>query len=561
MPNRDPSTGRFLASGAAVLTANADPFKQGLDQSSADLNKWGATTGKQLTSFGSQFRTSFTSMFAGGLGVGAGGAMASFGINAARSFGHQFMDQLNDIGKQSDMAKALGMTTAQFSGVAGLAKSFGEDTKEFIESLVTMGKLGSDAAAGIGEVAGPAFAALNLNAAQFIKLRPDQQFFAMFDALNKVGDGMKRTRLIMNAFGEDGGKLLLPLLSKSGKELRELAKGFEISEEAAKKAAATNEAYKKFSQGMNAAMRDLAVAAAPELTKAFGTLNTALKDNKDLIGDVAAGVGKFASFSAEVADMATSFGKTAKAMQEIKSLKEAESSSWLDDLPQTGREWGQSLAVIEGLGRVPETGHGGLDALVRAVGPAMRAGALLTNGFRWMAGGDMGIDGALDKANGTIKQGLPDRSAPWSQTFGAWGKEFDESVKQIADVGQAFAADWKKAAADVAASKALWEASWISKMDVSSWGGNFSGIGKFLKDIAPANPWHGGITAKEAGPKFADAIEQGSREATQREFASKYGGPWSKGSEAKQQVDELKKLDRKMERLIKAVENNRLMVL
>ena len=100
------------------------------------------------------------------------------------------------------MAKALGLTSEQFTGVAGVAKSVGEETREFLESLVTMGKLATDAAAGVGEVAGPAFEKMGLNAKDFV-------------ALSKVQDPLTKTRLLMNAFGEDGGKYLLPLLLPS----------------------------------------------------------------------------------------------------------------------------------------------------------------------------------------------------------------------------------------------------------------------------------------------------------------------------------------------------------
>ncbi len=136
-------------------------------------------------------------------------------------------------------------------------------TREFTESLVTMGKLGSDAAAGIGEVAGPAFKKLGLDANEFIKLRPDEQFFKMFEALNTLGPGLDRTRMIMAAFGEDGGKWLLPLLGKAPDELRKMAKGFEISTAEMEKAQRATGAWKSMENSLTKIWRKVSTMMAP----------------------------------------------------------------------------------------------------------------------------------------------------------------------------------------------------------------------------------------------------------------------------------------------------------
>jgi hypothetical protein len=192
--------------------------------------------------------------------VAAGAAVAVFGLAVKES-----LDTLDDMRKQGDMASALGLTAEQFTGMAGVAKSFGEDTKEFVESLVTMGKLGSDAAAGVGEVAGPAFKALNIDAAEFVKMRADEQFWLMMKSIKAIEDPLTRTRTLMSAFGEDGGKLLLPMLSKSDEELRKMAKGFEISGESMKKAAAASDAVKNVKTAVGGMWREIVVAAAPAI--------------------------------------------------------------------------------------------------------------------------------------------------------------------------------------------------------------------------------------------------------------------------------------------------------
>jgi hypothetical protein len=176
------------------------------------------------------------------------------------------IDSLNDLGKQGQIASALGLTSEQFTGIAGVAGTAGEETREFIESLVTLGKLGTDAANGT-EQASQAFKALGLNAQEFIKLRADEQFFAIFEALHKLGPGLTSERLLMKAFGEDGGKYLLPLLEKTPAELRAMARGFAVSTEDMAEARKAQVAYTEATAGIARVWRQVVVAVAPVVTK------------------------------------------------------------------------------------------------------------------------------------------------------------------------------------------------------------------------------------------------------------------------------------------------------
>lgn len=207
-----------------------------------------ATAQKQLGNFGNWIGRAGQTMAAAGAAAGVGlGAMSA---------------RLNDIAKQGGIASALGMTADQFTGIAGLAKSVGNDTKEFVESLVTMGNLGRDAAAGT-EVASKAFADMGLNANEFIKLRPDEQFWKTVEALKAMTDGGKRTNATMKSFGEDGGKLLLPLLSKSTEELKRMAAGFTISAADMKAATASAAAYSEATTSISKAWTAVSVGVAP----------------------------------------------------------------------------------------------------------------------------------------------------------------------------------------------------------------------------------------------------------------------------------------------------------
>lgn len=230
-------SGAIRAGRAFVELFTKNNLAAGLNSAAKDLKAFGS----RVSGLGRAF-----------VGLGAAGAASLIPM----------ANTLSDLAKQGSIANALGLTSEQFTGIAAVAKSVGNDTKEFIESLVTLGKLGTDAAAGT-EQASQAFADLGLNANEFIKLRADEQFFQVFESLNKIQDPLKRTRALMLAFGEDGGKILLPLLGKSGDELRKMAAGFAISGEDMAKATAASKSYTDATTALSRAWQSVSVSAAP----------------------------------------------------------------------------------------------------------------------------------------------------------------------------------------------------------------------------------------------------------------------------------------------------------
>lgn len=250
-----------IAKANVLITANADELHSGLNKAGADVQKWGKDVGAKVSSKGGPGSAGGIGGMLGMAGPAALAATAAIGLFVVGT--EKAIDTLNDLSKQDAVAKALGLTAEQFTGIAGVAKSVGEDTREFTESLVTMGKLGMDAASGIGEVAGPAFQKMGIDAKEFIKLRADEQFFKIFDSLNGMGAGLERTRLIMAAFGEDGGKWLLPLLGKAPGEIKKMAASFAVSTEEMAKATAASAAMKRVSASWDRIWRGVAIAAAP----------------------------------------------------------------------------------------------------------------------------------------------------------------------------------------------------------------------------------------------------------------------------------------------------------
>ncbi len=254
---------------ALVLTTNAGGLRSGLDAEGRHARQWADATARNINTRLKPAGKEAASGLGASLGRLAGpAAIAAAGVAGVTAA----VGTLGDVAKAGAAANAFGLTAEQFTGMAGVAKSVGEDTREFIESLVTLGKVASEGAAGKGEVATQWFKDIGLNAQAFKNLRLDEQFFQVFEALQKMQDPAARVRALMVAFGEDGGKYLLPLLSKSSGEIRKMADGFKISTEEVQKATAANAAVTAAGGALKSAWRGIAVALAPAITLVAGVI-------------------------------------------------------------------------------------------------------------------------------------------------------------------------------------------------------------------------------------------------------------------------------------------------
>ena len=254
------------------LFAQDNKLYRALDAAQARVKAFGAATAK---------------IGAGLFGLGAVGG----GVGLSK-----VLDSLGDTARISATAKALGLTAEQFSGIAGVASTTGEGIREFIESMVTLGKVVDEGVAGKGEVAGQFFKDIGVSAKEFAALRPDEQFYKLFESLKAVEDPAKRVRALMTAFGEDGGKHLLPLLSKAPAELREMAKGFALTGEEAAAAESASAAYGRVTATLSTMWAKVASAAAPVVESVAGVLDRALtplsawiSENRPAVEAVAAG--------------------------------------------------------------------------------------------------------------------------------------------------------------------------------------------------------------------------------------------------------------------------------
>src|SRR5689334_11486025 len=77
-------------------------------------------------------------------GKGNGFSKLAAGAVAAVAGVREAVQTLDEVARGGAAAKAFGLTAEQFTGMAAVARSTGELQREFIESLVTLGKVASE---------------------------------------------------------------------------------------------------------------------------------------------------------------------------------------------------------------------------------------------------------------------------------------------------------------------------------------------------------------------------------------------------------------------------------
>jgi hypothetical protein len=301
---------------ALILTTNAAGLRSGLDGAGRDAMRWADNTKSQINS---KLKDAGKDVGKGGLLAAAAGRVG--GATAAAIAGvvgvTEAVRTLGDVARSGDIAGGFGLTAEQFTGMAGVAETVGEGTREFMESLVTLGKVSKEGAEGKGEVAAGWFKTLNLDAKQFNALPLEEKFFGVFEAIKKVQDPAERVRALMVAFGEDGGKYLLPLLAKAPEELRSMAKGFAISTEEVEKAKAAQLQLNAAGNTLKTGWRTIVIALAPAigtvgkiisgLRPAFEWMGRAIEAVSDIAGPV------FEEIAAWIKGMANEVGAWATA--------------------------------------------------------------------------------------------------------------------------------------------------------------------------------------------------------------------------------------------------------
>lgn len=207
-----------------------------------------------------KIKQQFKDLDAGALAL-KGSLAAVAGATAMGYLVRSTVDSIDQVGKLSDRLGASTEALSQYKHVANLS---GVSFNTLTMGLQRMTRRVSEAAQGTGEARG-ALAELNLSATDLAKLKPEQQFEVIADAINKVGSQSDKVRLAMKLF-DSGGVSLLQTMTRGAAGIREMrseadALGLTMSGQMAKDAAEANDALTR----LQAAGTGLALTITREL--------------------------------------------------------------------------------------------------------------------------------------------------------------------------------------------------------------------------------------------------------------------------------------------------------
>lgn len=190
-----------IGSASLLLSTNGSKLKAGLDQAKQDVQGFASSANSIFSSIGGG------AVFAG-IAAGIGTAIASITSGFQR---------LQDIGKQTREATALGVDPSQFQGISLILQRVGMDasqTGDFFGNLNS--KLERAARTGMGPVAA-ALGRMHVDLDELMALPADERFMRLADAFKEVGPSAQASAAAMSIFGSTA---LLPQLQRGREGLQ-----------------------------------------------------------------------------------------------------------------------------------------------------------------------------------------------------------------------------------------------------------------------------------------------------------------------------------------------------
>lgn len=304
-----------IASLRVALEADSSKLRKGLDKAKQSVARLAGAT----------------------LAAGAGiGALVSKGLNSADALQKLSLRTGASVEALSVLEHAGALADVSLSGLE----------RGFVNMNRAIGEANDGTAA-----QADAFKALGIPLEQLSRLKPEQQFGLIADALNRVESESERARLGNDIFGGQYRKLL-PLLKGGSEGLRQAAEeasklGVVLSTEAANGAAEANDAMARLQSSFTGITRTLSVQVAPDIANFFealaeklpaiiASIKAAFVGVGSVIGGVAAAIGAFFSgeFS-QAADIVSSIPDQTSA-----AVQASLDASLAQRAPKTGLDFG-----------------------------------------------------------------------------------------------------------------------------------------------------------------------------------------------------------------------------
>lgn len=281
--------GTAIASGALILSANAQKMYQGLDTAGTKIKSWSEKTAaagsKNLDKMGSNIKT--------GVGLGIGAALGGAAVNGVKSLIGSFGELAESITKSKSEAAALGTSSQTLQALGYAAKSSGASAEDLSGVLKDMTKNVSEASLGNTDLAAT-FNKIGLNANNLKNLSLEDQFGTVADALQTISNPADKTALSMKLLG-DGGLKLGGLMAKGSAGINDLKSeatklGVVLNDVDSDKVQQAGKAMSKLQAVGQGLFNRLLVAASPviemvgtKLLKAFDRLSPTITYVVDLI--------------------------------------------------------------------------------------------------------------------------------------------------------------------------------------------------------------------------------------------------------------------------------------
>lgn len=371
-----------IGSAALILTTNATKLYAGLaeagSRSKSMVAKIGSNIGSGLSKSLGGIGSGIRQLVGGIASIAKSGAMAGIGVAAAAaavSVGvlYKGIASIHDLVQQGDMAKSLGVSPEFFTGLAGAASSYGVELGALFEGLVNMGGKASEAMKG-GE-AGNAFRRLGLDVQAFNNMGVESQFAALVQGLNSIADPAERVRIGMQVLGEEAGKKMIPLISKSSDELSKLTSKYAVSAGEMSKMKLADDAIRSMTQAAEGLWKQVLVGLAPIIEFFAVKLTSAIESSQPILdtwGQV------FSTYWTILVDViAEVYSAIAEVINEV--------ADWLNALTDVSN-WGLSLQsiLVGALNAIAVAGGYCWDSLKAGVGMVALAVGKLTESIAWV---------------------------------------------------------------------------------------------------------------------------------------------------------------------------------
>lgn len=586
-----------IGSTSLILSTQSDQLTAGLQQAGSQINNWSKTTAQQTQNhfaglgkdIGNKLSTGINAATSG-LGKGAfsglGGALSSalgglksvvggagsalggvLGLALKTGLGAALgpiglvlttalaaatapLEKMNELLSLQRQAETIGMAASELQGMELLVKKVGLDAGQTVQMLEQMGrnitdinvhreisqgdksgKIGGGAElSSAGRGAAAVLDKLGVSVQSLASLPLEEQFKQVADAINQIPRGAQQAAAAMAIFGDSGARLL-PILQKGSSGISEFIaeakkSGAILSDgdiaKAAEAAKQVKEAKETISRTWEAMINRITVAVAPIVSTLAKSLDAGFKVVQPFFDWVARG------FETAADIISAFFDEVVSVAQQV--------GDWI-------KQAGASVGVaFEKLPTIQEAVSAGF----RAIG---YVGAVVWDSLKAGAGG-------LSIAFGYIVKGL---ASVWDSLM--------DVLKALDRLPSELKPDWLQGAINSLENLKIGKAGdgmidW-GKNAIKNWGNSLDQVDKWFDKIANKQKQNVVKNAQQAAEAVAAVFQpvqaalKGSKEeydiTTKFDFESKFGKQPQQNVQG-QQLNEQKKANEKLDKLISAVE-------